>query len=481
MFEVLFVFAYGMIAFLMPIAIVLTLAIVIHWGRYRDDGLIAYLIYPVLLIVGLTIFLSGRNLYLNSDMALMVLVKHPIVSVVSRCTSVIMLLIASERIFRRLILLKANVISVKPLLFAFCFYFVSNVVASAFFGAHTSFSHDYVYMLVVGVAALFATETDGDRTINNARNALLIFLVLSFCLIFFKPELVLSRGYHGYIPGLNYRYAGLSNHANALGPLIVVFLMCLWVKPYDSRWLNRLGWVLGLFSLLLTQSKTSWIAFFLCSMSIAYFGHREFLKQRLFDLKRPDLLIGILLLVMLASILLSLVVMFGSVGDKLNSYLMSRAGSDLISMTGRNQIWDVAIQEWKKYPIFGYGLTIWNDDFRAQIGLPAAHHAHNQFFQSLASAGLVGVVGLITYGVVLFRYTLKTAESSKGLSVALFVMIFIRSISEVPLAISSFGAEQMVHLLMLMVIVSNIAALRPAVKINSVRLPASLTPVGRFN
>jgi exopolysaccharide production protein ExoQ len=481
MLEFISIFVYGLVAFLLPIAMVVTLAAALHWGQRRENGLMPYLFYPVLLIVAVTILLSGRNLYLMSDLALVVTVKHPIASWISRLTSVIMLVVAGERILRRFFILAPSENALKPLVFAFCFYCFTNVFTSALLAEHTSFSHDYFYMAIAGGAVLFASKRDGDVAIISARNALFCLLVLSALCILVKPEIVLSRDYQGYIPGLRYRYAGLSNHANAFGPLVVVFLMCLWIQPFKRAWLTNFSWMLGAFSLLLAQSKTSWIAFILCFICLAYFGHREFLKQRLFDFKRPNFLIGILLLLMVVAMALFILIMFGSVGDKLNSYLVSRAGNDLVSMTGRNQIWDVAIQEWKKYPIFGYGLTIWNDDFRAQIGLPAAFHAHNQFFQTLASAGLVGAVGLITYAVMLFRYTLKTAESSKGLSVALFVMIFIRSISEVPLAMNSFGPEQMVHLLMLMVIVANIKRESPILKMNTAPLHTSLTPVRSFN
>lgn len=481
MLEGILMFVVGLIAFLLPIGLVLTLAISLHWGQRRENGLMPYVFYPVLLIVAVTILLSGRNLYLMSDFAQIILVKHPIATWISRLTSVSLLIVASERILRRFFISAPKENALKPLIIAFFFYCFSNVFTSALVAEHASFSHDYFYMALAGVAALFASKRDGDVAIISARNALLIFLVVSALCILVKPEIVLSRDYHGYIPGLRYRYAGLSNHANALGPLVVVFLMCLWVRPFKRTWLTNLSWILGAFSLLLAQSKTSWIAFILCSICLAYFGHRDFLKQRLFDFKRPYLLIGILLFVMSVTVIFSMVVMFGSVGDKLNSYLVSRAGNDLVSLTGRSQIWDVAIQEWKKYPIFGYGLTIWNDAFRAQIGLPAAYHAHNQFFQSLASAGLVGVAGLITYAVILFRYTWKTAQSSKGLSMALFVMIFIRSISEVPLNMNSFGPEQIVHLLLLMVIVANTSISCTAVNIKNINHNPVLTPSRIFS
>jgi exopolysaccharide production protein ExoQ len=331
-------------------------------------------------------------------------------------------------------------------------------------GGHSSFSHDYFYTIFIGVAALLVTKNDGDVAIVSARNALLIFVILSALCILIRPEMVLSRNYQGYIPGLRLRYAGLSNHANSFGPLVAVFLLCLWVRPFAVRSLNLFSWILGVFSLVLTQSKTSWIAFVFCSICLAYFGHREFLKQRLFDWRRPYILVSAISIMMLLMTAMTMTAMFGSVGDKVGAYFATRGGSDLLTMTGRDQIWDVAVQEWQKFPFFGYGLTIWDEAFRLKIGLPAAYHAHNQFFQVLSSAGLFGVFGLTVYVALLFSFTLRTAQSSQGLSLALFILIFMRAISEVPLAMQSFGPDQMVHLLLLMVIAANYS------KQNSIKL-----------
>jgi O-antigen ligase len=89
--------------------------------------------------------------------------------------------------------------------------------------------------------------------------------------------------------------------------------------------------------------------------------------------------------------------------------------------------------------------------------MPYAVSAHSQFYQSLASAGIVGVAGLAIYAMTLFRFALKTAKSSKGLSMALFIMLFLESISETPLSIYNLGPELMLHLFLLMIIAAHLA------------------------
>ena len=89
--------------------------------------------------------------------------------------------------------------------------------------------------------------------------------------------------------------------------------------------------------------------------------------------------------------------------------------------------------------------------------MPAAVDAHNQFYQSLSSAGIVGAAGLAIYAAALFWFVLKTTKASQGLTAALFMLVLILSISEVPLSLSSgYGPSQLTHLLLLMAIASQI-------------------------
>jgi exopolysaccharide production protein ExoQ len=479
MLEFISIFVYGLVAFLLPICLVLGVAFTLHLGLRRDDGLMPYMFYPILSVIALTGLLSGRNLDFVSDLALLTVDRHPIVGLVSKLTSLFIVFGATERILRHLFLPTSKVVFSKVLVFSFCLYFVSSVLASALFGAHSTFSYEYFYPALAGVAALLMTKNDGDTAIVSARNALLIFLILSAICVVVRPQMVLTHGYQGYVPFIRFRYAGLTHHPNAFGPLTVVFLLALSSKPFQKNWHNYLGWALGLISLILTQSKTSWICFVLCVPCISYFRYGTILKQRVFDLKRPYFLISIILSLMLLSVIITLTVVFGSFGDKINAFFATREGGDLLTMTGRNQIWAIAFREWARYPIFGYGLSLWDDAFRAQIGLPAAYHAHNQFVQVLASAGLFGAFGLVVYSIALLWFSLKTARSSSGLSLALFMMMFIRAISEVPLAMHGYGFEQIGHLLLLMVIAGNFSKTSIApVKIAQGPQPFLPLPIG---
>lgn len=458
MSEILSIIFLGLAAFVAMVGIVLFIALVLHWGHKRECGLMPYIFYPTFLIVALTTLLSGRDLQLPSAFVDPFMIKHPLLIWAGRANSLFILFAACERIARRFLYSGYKPDAPTLLLVALWLYFLTNIVSSAFLGAHSSLSHEYLYSILAGTGALLLVQEEGDTAVRAARNTLFVFIVLSALTLVFRPEMVIDTHYKGLIPGFNLRYYGLSSHANSFSPLIIVFLICLWNKPFSARWLNFLGWIIGCMSLILTQSKTSWISFVICALCISYFRYGDFFRQRVSDFRRPQFVMALLVMMMLVTGALGFIFMFTGLGETLYSFFTTSKGEKLLSLSGRNEIWAAAIQEWQRHPLFGYGLNIWDEYYRAQIGIPSAVHAHSQFHQSLSSAGIVGAAGLIIYAVALFRFALKTAKPSLGLSIGLFTIILARSLSEIPLAINSLGSEVVPHLLLLMLIASHLAS-----------------------
>ena len=81
-----------------------------------------------------------------------------------------------------------------------------------------------------------------------------------------------------------------------------------------------------------------------------------------------------------------------------------------------------------------------------------ATHAHNQFMDTLSRSGAVGATCLVIYALVLLFLSLRYAGRSKGLTLALFLGLFLRSISEVPLLLFGYGAEFIAQVLLLTVL-----------------------------
>lgn len=451
---------FGLVIFVVAISAVIGFGAILHWGRNREVGLLPYIFAPIVYNSMLVILLSGRNLFtqISSELAEVESATPTWATWIARLITLFILVAASERIINRFLYYGRTAKIPILLMISFIFYFLTTVLFSAFFGTHPSMSHEYFYLLLGGVAALLANKAEVDVAIASIRSSIFLCLLLSAVWLVIQPELVTSNNYNeGVIPGLTMRYFGLSSHPNTFGPLILLFMLCLWSKPYERPWLNHLAWFIGLASFILAQSKTSWIAFLLSMPCLAYFHYSGLLRHYFLDFRRPVFLIVTLCAVMTIVTTIVIVVMFGPRGNPLSSFFMSQAGADMMSMTGRDEIWAVAVREWQRNRLFGYGLTIWDSAHRARIGIPAAVTGHSQYYQTLGSSGIIGVIGLFVYALVLFWHAFKTAQFSKGLTLALCLMTLFRSVSEVPFSmVGYFGQNEFTHIFILMVIAAHL-------------------------
>ncbi|WP_256080026.1 O-antigen ligase, partial [Massilia sp. YIM B04103] len=457
----MFDFIAVLVALTLAALVVVGMALGVHWGRQRPYGLLPYVIYPVLLVYALYTLLSGRDLSGGEALAVLQVSKHPLVTWLGRLTSLFILFACAERVLYRSLRWGRQAPLVPALVLAFAVFFLTNTVSPALLGRYVYLSHEFLYVIALGCAAVLVTEeAELQLALRAARNACLGFAALSLACLALKPGLVMASYHAGYIPGFHWRFVGLANHSNNMGSLLVFFMVCLWCQPFARRALNRAAWALAWTGLLLTQSKTSWSAALLSAAALAYFGHRAVLLQRWRDFRQPYLPLALLFGLMGGATVLCLAFMFGDPGARLARFLGSQQGAELLSLTGRDQIWQIAVQEWQKNPLFGYGLSIWDDAFRKSIAMPHAMHAHNQFYQSLSSAGLVGVAGLLCYLAVLLWFIARTVQRSHGLALALFILLAIKAVSEVPLAMKGMGPDLLTQVLLLMTL--SVYSRRPA-------------------
>ncbi|MFS2035588.1 O-antigen ligase family protein [Polaromonas sp. CT11-55] len=439
-------------AILAALTAALGMAGAVHVTSRRAQGYMHFIFYAILLMVALANLLSGRDLS-SSNMKfdeVVVVVRHPLVSLMQPLASLLLLTLAGERLITHWIRRDKAAQAPSALLVAFLTFWVCTVAAPALLGANPHVSHDYVYPLVIGFAAVLATGTERDLAFGAARNALLLFIAAGLLLIPFKPSLVLDASYtQGLLPGVP-RLAGLAPHAVSLGMLAQLGLLCLLARPLQRVWLNRLAWAMGLGVLFLAQSKTAWISFVLCSACILAVRQGPRFMRRVGDPVRPEFGIVALLAFMVAVVGLAALLMFGDIDARLSSFFDSAQGAQLASMTGRDQIWAIAYDEWQRNPVFGYGPTLWDASFREAIGMPNATHAHNQFMDTLSRSGTVGAAALVLYALVLLVLSIRYARASGGLTLALFVALALRAISEVPLLLFGYGPELIAHVLLLM-------------------------------
>jgi O-antigen ligase len=375
---------------------------------------------------------------------------------VQRGVSLLLVAAALERIVSHF--LQRKPVPSPMLTWTFLFYWLTTVATPAVFGAEPRISHEYAYPLLLGLACTFAGPMDLERIFATTRNALFLYMLASVLLVPVLPSMMLDTGYtQGLIPGLP-RFGGLASHPVMLGMLAQTALVILWARPMRRGWLNTACWTLGLGVLFLAQSKTAWLCFLLSGCCLFIVRRAAGALQRAGDPRRSSFGVGLLLLVITAVLAMLVVVLVIDLPTVIEDFFNTREGAQLASLTGRDRIWVVALEEWSHNPIFGYGLTIWDADYRQMIAMPQATHAHNQFLDTLARSGAIGAVGLALYAVVLTAMAFRYARATGGLSLALYVTLALLSISEVPLLLVDYGSHVLTHFLLIVAVASGAAA-----------------------
>jgi len=412
-------------------------------------GFLHWVMPAMLGMVALSALMSGRDLS-QTFVELMSAgeqARGPVVVWAQRLVSILLVAAAAERVINHVA--QHRHLPSPALAIVFVFYWMGTVATPALLGSHPLLSHEYLYTLVIGFAAVLVTGAEVDRILSASRTALFAFILAGVLLIPVMPTMVLDQSYaQGLMPGVP-RFGGLAPHAVGMAMFAQAFLLLLWARPFQRNWLNLLAWVMGLAALFLAQSKTAWIAFLLCALCMALVRHGSRMWRRMSDPRNGAMGIFALLIVLVAMAALLGWIVVGDVDAQWSNFADTAQGAQLISMTGRDQIWAVATEEWRASPLFGYGPGLWDADFRAAIGMPHATSAHNQFMDTLARAGSVGAAALVVYSLLLLVMSLRYAKASGGLSLALFVALALRSISEVPMLLQGYGTELFLHLLLL--------------------------------
>lgn len=420
------------------------------------DGYLHWVLPAMLMLAAAGVLISGRDLSQTFiELAEGGGIRGPIIVWGQRLVSILLLAAAGERIANHLI--QHRHLPTATLTLAFVTYWVTTVAMPAIFGSHPQLAHEYLYSLILGFAMLLASPTEWGRIVDRARDSLVIFIVIGVALIAVMPTMVLDLKYsQGLIPGMP-RFGGLAPHPVAMGMFAQTALLLVWARPYGSRWINALAWITGLAALFLAQSKTAWIAFILCSAAMWIVRNGGRVWGRITDPR--DSLAGVVACLAVMTIVGAVLglLLASDVGSQLSDFADTSEGAQLMSMTGRDRIWAIAMEEWHANQLFGYGPGLWDADFRQSIGMPNATDAHNQFMDTLARTGTVGFCGLVLYSLVLLALAFRHARATGGLSLALFLALALRSISEVPLLLFGYGTELYVHFLLLVTIAAGSA------------------------
>lgn len=391
-----------------------------------------HLICPIIVLtVGLTSIMSGRNVVsAGSDPSLDWATTTTALNVfILQIISFSIVLICTFRILYVFKSMTYHDNGTKLILYAYLFYFTANVVLNGVLGTKPFINHHGIYSLLVTYAIFIETDCSITKYIQATKIAILLLLFFSVLTALVLPQIAVQENYNGIIPSISFRLWGLGSHPNSIGAISLFFLLLITHEQFEIRLVQFFAVVIASIVLILSQSKTVFIALITCFGIMLYYR----MKLRI-GFKTKQLIVSLIIFAVAITLILSIIIDIEALSTKLLSLIQS---DDTFSLTGRDRIWDVAILEWKNNPLFGYGPTMWDEEFRNLIGMNYAFSAHNQFLQSLACAGIFGFMSLIIYLLVLFIFSIRVADATKGLSLAIFVLFALRSITETPLSLGT--------------------------------------------
>lgn len=333
------------------------------------------------------------------------------------------------------------------LLVGFLALYVGTTIVPGIFGSNPSLPRNFFYVLLVFLA-VFARRHDGAGPLIDALKwTILSILLISFVFAAVDPNAALR--YYApelRLPFIPFRFWGVGSSANSTGPLALVLALLVIAKPFAARWLNRLAFTAAAIVILLAQSQTTWIAGVLIVPAMILYG-RALDRGRVFRLRIPTGL-AIFALSLAGMALIAGTAAWLSGPPRLVEPTPGLTGYGE-ALTGRGNIWRIAIKVFLDNPLFGYGPNAWTVEFRQAVQMPYATSAHNQLLQSLSMGGLCGLAGLMLYVVALVRWSFQRAAPSRGLAPALLGMTLLRSFSEAPLELGTLLYADMVMQLLL--------------------------------
>lgn len=434
---------------------VVTATSTVHIAKRWTGGILQYFFYALFISNSIMALLSGRDLtgVVLPDASMEG--TNPFVSWSIRASSLFLLLAALDqfvRFFRR----KPPIEAARAALIAgIVLLWLTNILAPAFWSAHPiDFYYQWIYQPVLFIGLLCLSAENGKMVVRHCRNAVFGFCLGSLLLALVQPSMAVNthyeRGLLAHLP----RLTGLATHPVTMGMIAAVGLWCLVYAPFRSRiWMGFALLTCGT-ALLLSQSKTTWAGVALGIPVLVYYRHRARSSAGLLD-RRMTAKFALFLVFGLAMLLVLLTAtMLGVADGRMDQFTKSEMGAQMLSLTGRDTIWEIALDEWRRSPVFGYGLSLFDLSYRLQIGMLFATDGHNQFYDALGRAGLVGATGAIIYCGIIGWLGIKYSHASSGLSLILAISLLLRTVSEVPFTLHVTNLSDTAHYLLICVMVS---------------------------
>jgi O-antigen ligase len=291
------------------------------------------------------------------------------------------------------------------------YYF--TLIVSGIGGVVPGIPEAYWLTPLVVAAFVFNPGCTREWFLYVARMVIRIVVVLSLFSPFFVPEVAFNTDDVRTLFGLD-RLQGITSHPNTLGILAAIGV----VLEIKSERRTRILWSLCMAAgVLLAQSSTAYIATVIGLLLVT---------TRFTRVLRRVTLVG-------AAIGSLAVITVPEASRSLSGVLTVEEMTRLLN--GRTGIWDAALVGFYQNPLWGYGPTLLDENYR-ELYLPhfgSAGQAHNQLFQTLGEAGIFGTAALVALALVMLVYAFRARIDTAGVSVALMSIFLVRAVSETPL------------------------------------------------
>lgn len=252
----------------------------------------------------------------------------------------------------------------------------------------------------LSLAGLLAIDLDTNQTLKILLWSLFAFLILGVIGAIITPDLTwLSPS----VEESSYRLQGFAGHPNNLGHYAGLFLVAVFVS-FNRKLISRqvfVGLILfAAFILFETGSRTICVALLLTLTAIS-------LRQFRFG---GHLVLGT---TAVATLVLGAIALGGApeLFDIVKQF--SRTGSDaeLLTLTGRTDLWSIALERIAERPLFGWGFNGTEEMMTASVShsfYGSSVNAHNMYLQVVMSLGFIGAIPMLAIlGILMYRFIIS--------------------------------------------------------------------------
>ncbi len=234
--------------------------------------------------------------------------------------------------------------------------------------------------------------------------------------------LVLAWAYFSGQPMVGYRYAPAGFNPNEAADIIaagipLALLVATSYKRGFLTWINIAYVPLGVFAVILTGSRSGFVATCLGLVSVFFaLRHARALYRAVWSA---------VILAAFASLFFALPVS-NNLGTNLQRITFSSERESLGTLTGRTEIWSAGLEAFAEHPIAGTGLYTFRADTESRLGEEKA--PHNIWLETAVETGIIGLFLLAAAWVTAIVPVVKHRDFRVGFHLTFLLVLLTTSL-----------------------------------------------------